>query len=128
MGGGELKLNVRSNTLYNLYTNFSTNNSLDLNLSEYQLQKNYYNKNLKNSIKSLDEVNPNGLDSFWSLQQSNNVARVYPNLNKTLLAGNLLISSKESEGSFNTNLVSIKNPTISAFDRYFLNLSKKNNM
>jgi len=108
--GGELKLNIRSNTSYNLYTSLSTNSSFDLNLSEYQLQKSYYSKNLKNSIKGLDEINPNGLDSFWSLQQSNNVARVYPNLNKTLLAGNLLISSKESEGGFNTNLVSIKNP------------------
>jgi len=37
-----------------------------------------------------------------------------------------LISSKESEGGFNTNLVSIKNPIFSAFDRYFLNLSRKN--
>jgi hypothetical protein len=55
------------------------------------------------------------------------VSRVYPNYNKVLLSGNLLIGSKESEGGFNTNLVSIKNPTWSAFERYFLNLSKKNN-
>jgi hypothetical protein len=41
------------------------------------------------------------------------------------LAGNLLIGAKESEGGFNTNLVSIKNPTWSAFDRYFLGLSQK---
>jgi hypothetical protein len=45
------------------------------------------------------------------LGRNNSVSRVYPNFNKTLLSGNLLIGAKEGEGSFNTNLVSIKNPT-----------------
>jgi hypothetical protein len=48
---------------------------------------------------------------MWLLTRSNSVNRVYPNFKKTTLGGNLLIGSKESEGGFNTNLVSIKNPS-----------------
>ena len=124
--GGELKSNIYSNGLHSLHTNFPTNGGFSLNFSDYQLQKNYYTKNLKNTLKGVDSINPQGVNDFWSLPQSNNVIRVFPNLNKVLLAGNLLISSKESEGSFNTNLVSIKNPEWSALDRYFLSFSRKN--
>jgi hypothetical protein len=121
--GGESKLNLNSS---DFNSSLSTQNNLDLNFSEYQLQKSYYTKNLKNSLKSIDDISATDYNSFWTLSQSNNISRIYPSLSKVLLAGNLLIGSRESEGSFNTNLVSINNPEWSALDRYFLSLSRKN--
>jgi hypothetical protein len=37
----------------------------------------------------------------------------------------LLLSNKESDGEFNTNLVSIKDPSWSGLDRYFLSTNRK---
>jgi hypothetical protein len=70
--------------------------------------KSFYAKNQKQPISSVEDINN---ENAWVLTRNNSVSRVYPNANKTLLAGNLLIGAKESEGGFNTNLVSIKNPT-----------------
>jgi len=92
---------------------------------EYRLSKNFYIKNAKFVLEGLDAMNSS--NNLWLLNRNNSVNRVYPNFNKITLAGNLLIGSKESEGGFNTNLVSIKNPSWSAFERYFLGLSKKYN-
>jgi len=47
---------------------------------------------------------------LWSLNKNNSISRVYPSLNRVLLSGNLLLSNKEGEGAFSTNLVSIKDP------------------
>merc|ERR1712146_22230 len=58
--------------------------------------------------------------------RNNNISKIYPNSNNTLLSGNLLIGTKEGEGAFNTNLVSIKDPSWSGLDRYFLGLSRRN--
>lgn len=56
----------------------------------------------------------------------NNVGAIYPNYSESLLSGNLLIGSKEGDGDFNTNLVTIKDPSWSGLDRYFLNISRRN--
>jgi len=124
--GGEIKSVLNTNPMYLYLYSLKNILSLDTNFSEYRLSKNFYNKNSKFLLKGLDDVN--SCENLWLLSRNNSISRVYPNLNKTMLSGNLLISSKESEGGFNTNLVSIKNPNFSAFDRYFLSLSKKNTL
>jgi len=122
--GGEVKQSLNSQPMYLYLYNLKNSLSVDTNFLDYKLSKNFFNKNSKSPLKDLDGVNSN--ENLWLLNKNNSVQRVYPNFNKTLLSGNLLIGSKESEGGFNTNLVSIKSPSISAFDRYFLSLSKKN--
>jgi len=106
---GEFRSNYYLHDFYNFYYNSKNNYSLDNNFLDYRLGKGYYLRNIKNSIKNLDEINSES--NLWLLNRNNSVSRVYPNLNKILLAGNLLIGSKESEGGFNTNLVSIRNPS-----------------
>jgi len=95
------------------FSNFYLDGSLEQNLDDlfinYGGSKNYYTKNAKNSVKSIDDLKESS--NLWSLNRNNNVSRVYPNSTSTLLSGNLLISTKESEGAFNTNLVSIKDPS-----------------
>jgi len=106
---GEFRNSFYINDLNNYYYNSKLKYTLDDNFLDYRFGKNYYSKNIKNPIKTTEEINSES--NLWSLNKINSISRIYPNLNKTLLAGNLLIGSKESEGSFNTNLVSIRNPT-----------------
>jgi hypothetical protein len=91
--------------LYNLKNSVS----IDNNFLEYRLSKSFYFKNSKFVLNDLGSINSE--NNMWLLTRSNSVNRVYPNFKKTTLGGNLLIGSKESEGGFNTNLVSIKNPS-----------------
>jgi len=117
---GAFKNNFYTEDTVNFFTSTSNKHVLDNILSEYRFVKNFYNKNTTKSVNNLD----NSLD-LWTLSRNNNISRVYPNLNRTLLSGNLFLSNKEGEGSFNTNLVSIKNPIWDGLDRYFLNISRK---
>jgi hypothetical protein len=114
-----LKVNYK-----NFYTTNLTTSSLEATLTNYRFTKNFYTKNSKNIVESLEGLT--SLDNLWALNKNNSAARVYPNLVKSLLSGNLLIGVKESEGGFNTNLISVRDPIWSAVDRYFLNFSKKN--
>jgi len=103
--GGELKTNfyVSDRTIFltNPYNKFK----VDDVFTEYRFIKNFYNKNVLKTTTNLDS-----LSDLWALNRNNNTSRVYPNINRVLLSGNLLIGSKESEGAFNTNLVSVKDP------------------
>jgi len=113
-----LKVNYK-----NFYNTNLTTSSLEATLTNYRFAKNFYTKNSKNIVESLEGLT--SLDNLWALNKNNSATRVYPNLVKTLLSGNLLIGVKESEGGFNTNLISVRDPIWSAVDRYFLNFSKK---
>lgn len=79
-----------------------------MNTLTYRFFKNYFSKNIKNTIKVSEDISSNR--NFWLLSKNNNTTRIYPHLNKILLSGNLLINSREGEGDFNTNLTSIQNP------------------
>jgi len=114
----------QTNDLSNFYNTPSNGFKINDVFNDYSFVKSYFSKNVKNIVKSTEDLNT--LTDLWSLSRNNNVSRVYPNNSKILLSGNLLLSSKESEGGFNTNLVSIRNPSWSAIDRYFLSFSKKN--
>lgn len=96
---------VNYKNFYN--TNFS-GKALESTLLYYRFIKNFYAKNSKNVLGALEEQNT--VENLWALNKNNNVTRIYPNLVKTLLSGNLLIGVKESEGGFNTNLVSLRDP------------------
>jgi len=118
---GSFKNNFYTKDTTNFFTNTPSTHILENILLEYRFIKNFYNKNTSKSVNSLD----NSVD-LWSLSRNNNISRIYPNLNRTLLSGNLFLSNKENEGGFNTNLVSIKDPVWDGLDRYFLNISRKN--
>jgi hypothetical protein len=106
---GAYKKNIHADTLSNYYSDISSSQSLENLFFNYGSSKSYFLRNSKNSIRNLDDLkNPSNL---WTLSRNNSVGRVYPNSNSVLLSGNLLISAKEGEGVFNTNLVSIKDPS-----------------
>jgi hypothetical protein len=106
---GAVRNSIQTNDLSNFYNNPNNSPKLSDLYTEYGFVKSYYAKNVKNIVKSTEDLN--NLTDNWSLSRNNNVSRVYPNNSKVLLSGNLLLSSKESEGGFNTNLVSIRNPS-----------------
>lgn len=106
---GAYKKELPLGTLSNFSSNVGVDQSLENLLSSYSSSSSYYAKSIKNSIKNIDDLR--GLSGLWSLTRNNSVGRVYPNSNNILLSGNLLIAAKEGEGAFNTNLVSIKDPS-----------------
>ena len=109
LGGDNSKSKVSLNSLSSSY--LSTINNLDLDnvFSEYSNVRKYFTKNVKNVVKTTTDLDAPA--NLWALNRLNSVASIYPNQSETLLSGNLLISSKESDGDFNTNLVPIKDPS-----------------
>lgn len=106
---GAYKKELPVNVLSNFYSNESLEQNLDDLFVNYGSSKNYYTKNSKNNVKSVDDLKePLNL---WGLSRNNSISKIFPNSNSVLLSGNLLISTKEGEGAFNTNLVSIKDPS-----------------
>jgi hypothetical protein len=56
---GEVRNSFFSTNFHSFFYNPKINNTLDTNNFEYKLLKNYFTKNAKNSIKSLDELTVN---------------------------------------------------------------------
>jgi hypothetical protein len=124
LGEGNVKTNLTYRKFNNLYFSNYSNYDLESVYSEYITTRKYFQKNVKNNVKSFSELECTS--NLWSLNRANNVSSVYPNYSNILLAGNLLLANKENDGDFNTNLMAIRDPSWSGLDRYFLGISRRN--
>jgi hypothetical protein len=100
----------------------SQSNSLDSIFNKFKSIKFFFDKNkypAKNSSVELLNFNFN---------KKNSVIQIYPNLVNQLLSGSMLINSKESSGSLNTNEINISDLSWNATDRFFLKTSVKFNL
>jgi len=118
---GNIKINnnVAANYFGKSLLNLFNSNDLSDIVTSYKTKKVFFKKNVKQNIANDYLTNKNNL---WQVNKKNNYIRLYPNLTRTILSGNLYEMSLDRN---NYNSVSIKNPNWDASDRVFLNISRR---